>query len=423
MTIETIIEEALSLSEDAIGYFVSRRLSELFPLLSVIEGQESGFDPMEHASDGKAEVTPALSLHNQICTVWYGAEHALSERVENGLFDVRWRGESLQVLLLTWSEGGCRGRHHWILANSKQVAETYFKEVCDWCSEVRGEVLVFDSGYWYKSEELYQEIQSATFDNLILQGDLKEQIQSDLKRFFASRGLYERHGIPWKRGILLIGPPGNGKTHTVKALANWLAKPCLYVKSFAHRYRTEQDCMRDVFDRARKTNPCLLVMEDLDSLLNARNRSFFLNELDGFASNTGVVVLATTNHPERLDTAILERPSRFDRKYHFELPGVAERLAYIRTWTRGWGSELQLKETGAEQVAGATEGFSFAYMKELFLSSMMRWIDEGAERGMDAIMLNQVTALREQMSAACYVETVPPQESEEEEDETLDDQV
>src|SRR2546429_639178 len=70
-------------------------------------------------------------------------------------------------------------------------------------------------------------ITSATFDNLILRDGLKQEIQNDFAQFFQSRDVYERYRIPWKRGVLLIGPPGNGKTHTVKALVNQLARPCL----------------------------------------------------------------------------------------------------------------------------------------------------------------------------------------------------
>ena len=161
----------------------------------------------------------------------------------------------------------------------------------------------------------------------MLAGTLKEEIREDLTRFFAMRETYELHAVPWKRGVLFVGPPGNGKTHAVKALINAIGKPCLYVKSFQAEHMTEHDCIRQAFKRARKSAPCILVLEDLDSLINANNRSFFLNELDGFAANTGVVALATTNHPERLDASILDRPSRFDRKYHFDLPGPAERLA------------------------------------------------------------------------------------------------
>jgi SpoVK/Ycf46/Vps4 family AAA+-type ATPase len=280
---------------------------------------------------------------------------------------------------------------------------------------VRGEVLVFDNGHWEKSEALYQAIRSATFDNLVLPGFLKQEIQDDFAQFFASREVYERYRIPWKRGLLFIGPPGNGKTHTVKALVNWLARPCLYVKSLKARYATDHETIHSVFERARQTTPCILVLEDLDSLLTDRNRSFFLNELDGFAANTGVVVLATTNHPDRLDPAILDRPSRFDRKYYFELPEPSERLTYVQKWNDSLEKDLRLTTDGISQVVDMTEGFSYAYLKELFLSSMMRWISSPAADAMDTIMFAQASLLREQMAAA--PDEVTDEESAEENEE------
>jgi ATP-dependent 26S proteasome regulatory subunit len=123
-----------------------------------------------------------------------------------------------------------------------------------------------------------------------------------------------------------------------------------------------------------------------------------LNELDGFAANTGVVVLATTNHPEKLDPAILDRPSRFDRKYYFNLPAPAERLAYVVSWNHSLDQALRLSEQSVRQIVEVTDGFSFAYLKELFLSSMMQWIAERGGGRMDAVMLNRAKVLREQMS-------------------------
>src|SRR3989442_4448545 len=90
--------------------------------------------------------------------------------------------------------------------------------------------------------------------------------------------------------------------------------------------------MGTVFARARMTNPCLMVFEDIDAMIDDENRSFFLNELDGFESNTGLVVLATTNHPDRLDPAILDRPSPLDRQYHFNLPATGGRFTYATAW-------------------------------------------------------------------------------------------
>ena len=199
---------------------------------------------------------------------------------------------------------------------------------------------------------------------------------------------------------MLLGPPGNGKTHAIKAIVNSLHKPCLYVKSFQVEQQSEHDAIRNVFARARKSSPCLLILEDLDSLITDSNRSFFLNELDGFAENTGLVVLATTNHPEKLDTAILDRPSRFDRKYHFDLPAATERSAFLTLWAGRLEVSMQPSNDGISEAVNRTEGFSFAYLKELGLSAMMCWIDRSESANMDEILAEQAEGLRTQMVSA-----------------------
>ena len=134
-------------------------------------------------------------------------------------------------------------------------------------------------------------------------------------------------------------------------------------------------------------------------MLDDENRAFFLNELDGFETNNGVAVLATTNHPDKLDPAILDRPSRFDRKYFFDLPAGSERLAYITFWNQKLQPELRLSEKASLKVVGQTEGFSFAYLKELFLSSMMQWVTH-ERTSMDEVVLAEIVRLRGQMPGA-----------------------
>jgi len=397
MEIETLFRGALEMPANAIGYHVTKELAKLFPERAILFGMEGMFELEGYVFAMECPFEVDRSVFHHIETSWDGHDEGASQQIVNGWFRVQWEEEPLEVGLLSWNAGSCVQRHHWILAPTQEIAEKFLCAVCDWAAEIRGEVLVFDNGSWTKSEELYESVQSATFDNLVLPAVLKEEIQADFQQFFAAREVYERYRLPWKRGVLLLGPPGNGKTHTVKALVNQLGVPCLYVKSFKSRYHTDHQTIRSVFERARQTTPCLLILEDLDSLINDDNRSFFLNELDGFAANTGVVVIASTNHAERLDPAMIDRPSRFDRKYTFALPAPPERAAYLAYWNTTVEPDLRLSTDGLAEIVALTAGFSFAYLKELCLSSMMRWIARPGAGQMDAAMHSQVVLLREQM--------------------------
>lgn len=117
---------------------------------------------------------------------------------------------------------------------------------------------------------------------------------------------------------------------------------------------------------------------------------------DGFEQNHGLIVLATTNHPERIDPAIIDRPSRFDRKYHFNLPTLEERCSFLAIWQQRLAAEISWNSDQIESTGGATEGFSFAYLKELVISSVMKWMHEPASCFSNT-MLEQIDILRSQM--------------------------
>ena len=397
MGIEHFIRDALHKPNDYIAYHVGRELAELYPGKTILEGQTWYFDLDAFVHDEKCSVVKEKTVFHHLKTDWMGTGKKLKQHIENSWLNVFWKGQLLDVVLITWDENCYRRRHHWIVAEERKVAEEFFDEVCKWSSEVRGEILVYHDGYFQKDKELFNSIKNSTFDNLILPRVLMQQIQNDFQQFFNSCEIYEQYRIPWKRGAIFIGPPGNGKTHALKALINQLAKPCLYIRTFKSEYGTEQENMAEVFKRARMTSPCIVVLEDLDSMIDDRNRAFFLNELDGFQSNKGVVVLATTNHPEKLDPSILDRPSRFDRKYHFQLPSEDERSAYVAKWNDELRVELRVSETAVPRVVSDSEGFSFAYLKELFVSSMVQWMATGGNGSMDDVILTQVDLLRRQM--------------------------
>ena len=406
MTTENLIDEALQRPATAIGYHVSRCLHSLHPDMALIEGGDSFFNVEEYAGAGHCMLGERAAPYSQRVTYWWSPDGGRVSRAHQTWYDVVWQGEHLQVLIMHWNDNMSSPFHYFLLADRMELAERFVDVVCAWNMELRDEVLVFDSGHWHKDEALFGAIKGATLDNLVLRGRLKEDIYEDIVAFFAARETYERYGVPWKRGILFVGPPGNGKTHAVKALVNALGQACLYVKSFRSQ-GPDEFSIRAVFERARMAAPCILVLEDLDSLVTPTNRSFFLNELDGFAGNAGILTLATTNHPERLDPAIVDRPSRFDRKYPFDLPAVEERAAYVAQWNGTLQPELRLCDEGAVQIAQETDGFSFAYLKELFLAATMRWIAAPEPGSMERVTGEQVAVLRAQM-----VSTVMPAEPE-----------
>lgn len=102
-----------------------------------------------------------------------------------------------------------------------------------WGQELKEEIWVFEGGQWGKNKQLYKAVQSANWDDVVLGDEFKDGLRRDTKTFFESKEAYVSLNITWKRGILLLGPPGNGKTESIKALLNETkgAAP-LYVKSF-----------------------------------------------------------------------------------------------------------------------------------------------------------------------------------------------
>jgi len=183
----------------------------------------------------------------------------------------------------------------------------------------------------------------------------------------------------------------------------------LYVKTIATCNGPEYG-VRSVFEHAREHAPCILVFEDLDSLIGGKVKSFFLNEMDGLAQNNGILTIATTNHPEDIDDAIINRPSRFDTKYTFDLPTPELRKEFVVKWLRKivMLSSVVFEKSEdelAEGVAQKTDGWSFAFLKELFVSFLLRMAHDkssGANNGetpepADTILFKQLEILSSQI--------------------------
>jgi len=167
-------------------------------------------------------------------------------------------------------------------------------------------------------------------DSVVLAGDQLSDLQRDLDSFFAAQDDYDRLGISYQRGYLLYGPPGNGKTSTVVAMASHFARD-VYIVTLSTMSDVE---LANVLGALPEH--AFLLIEDVDCIFAERDRSDahnkltfsgFLNALDGVCATSGRVLFMTTNHIDRLDPALI-RPGRADRKFEFNHadPDMAERL-------------------------------------------------------------------------------------------------
>jgi len=240
------------------------------------------------------------------------------------------------------------------------------------------EIWVFNRGFWQKDYQLYENVLKSRWEDVILDKEMKDDLIDTAERFFDSREQYDRLGVPWKRGVIFYGPPGNGKTISIKATMHTLYKrtpevPTLYVKSLVS-FLPPQYSIDAIFSKARQEAPCYLVFEDLDSLVTDEVRSFFLNAVDGLSENEGVLMVGSTNHLDRLDPGIAKRPSRFDRKYLFDDPNLAQRVQYCHYWQTKLkdNKDLEFPDMICDAAAKITGGFSFAFIQEAFVSTLLQ---------------------------------------------------
>ncbi|KAF2101589.1 P-loop containing nucleoside triphosphate hydrolase protein [Rhizodiscina lignyota] len=310
----------------------------------------------------------------------------LTDSVQWGCYDYRWDGKDYTIYKHEYMDQGrglvmnfyiCYQAGAETIKSGKSSDVDSLMNACgEWTHELHEEIYVFD-GFWQKSKDLYKSVSGSTWDEVILDPTMKDKLIEDVEVFFDNRDLYKQLAVPWKRGIIFHGQPGNGKTISIKALmcslyARELTVPSLYVKSL-QGCNGPQYAIRQIFEHARSMSPCLLIFEDLDSLVTDKVRSYFLNEVDGLESNDGILMIGSTNHLEKLDPAISKRPSRFDRKYHFKLPAESERVLYCEYWRKKVSKSrlVDFPEEACPIIAKLTEGFSFAYLKELFVMTLL----------------------------------------------------
>ena len=343
-----------------------RRAQPLWPVYDVSANVQRARDfVLEQCAGGRSLLGASYSN-------LYGNGH--NATIEIAWFEASWEGATYEVALY--------GGSAICLAPGGDAAALarFAVALREFADRPANRSLVF-SNSWEDAPYLDDEIGNVVWDDITLPANILRDLREAVEGFFAQRQVIESFGFTWKRGILLIGPPGTGKTMVCKAAAAALPSlPFLYVRALESHYAIAQ-----VFDRARKLSPCILAFEDIDGLITAEKRTVFLNEMDGFASNEGLLVIASSNHPGKIDEALLKRPSRFDRVFHLGLPEKEERRAFCQHLLQRSSLADKLapdfdREKLAEKVAEKTDGFTPAYLKEAFLSAALSRAQKGETR-------------------------------------------
>lgn len=224
--------------------------------------------------------------------------------------------------------------------------------------------------------KLYKESSNVNFDDVAGLKEEKEELQ-EIVDFLKNPKKYIEIGARIPKGVLLVGPPGTGKTYLSKAVAGEAKVPFFSISGsdFVEMYvGVGASRVRDLFKDAKKNSPCIIFIDEIDAVGRKRGAGLggghdereqtlnqLLVEMDGFGKNEGIIVMAATNRPDILDPAIL-RPGRFDRRVYIGIPDVREREAILKVHTK---NKKLAPDVNLEDIAKSTTGFTPADLENL----------------------------------------------------------
>ena len=214
------------------------------------------------------------------------------------------------------------------------------------------------------------------FDDVAGVDEAKEELQ-EVVTFLKKPERFTAVGARIPKGVLLVGPPGTGKTLLAKAIAGEAGVPFFSISGseFVEMFvGVGASRVRDLFKKAKENAPCIIFIDEIDAVGRQRGSGIgggndereqtlnqMLTEMDGFEGNTGIIVIAATNRPDVLDSALL-RPGRFDRQITVDTPDIKGRLSVLEVHAR---NKKIAPEIALEAIARRTPGFSGADLANL----------------------------------------------------------
>ena len=221
---------------------------------------------------------------------------------------------------------------------------------------------------------------NVTFKDIAGIKEIKEELE-EIVDFLNDPKKYLKYGVKLPKGVLLVGPPGVGKTLIARAVAGEADVPFFYQSgaSFVHIYvGMGAKKVRELFAKAKQSAPAIVFIDEIDAVGKMRSgksndeRESTLNELltqmDGFDGDSGVIVIAATNKIEVLDDALL-RAGRFDRRVHVGLPNIEDRKRILELYLSGKNHEINI-----EKLVNETAGFSSAALATLINEALLNMI-------------------------------------------------
>lgn len=196
-----------------------------------------------------------------------------------------------------------------------------------------------------------------------LPDDSSEEILKEITAFWSREHIYRKFNVPYKRGLLMTGKPGTGKSSLIRLMMNELFKLGGIVLQFSRPELFEAGL--NELRKKEPNTPVICLMEDIDSILEYCRETEVLNILDGVSKVDKVVFLATTNYPEQLEERFSNRPSRFDKTFDIAPPNTKSREIFLKSLFK---VDESMIPKNIDKWVSDTEGLSIAHLHELFVN-------------------------------------------------------